>query len=943
MNKALALVCVSSTALLSCLPAAVAQEAPAATQETSGSPQEATPTHSDVVVVTGSRIARTGFATPTPVTATTNEELTLASPTMVADALNELPVFRGSTKPQNPGTSVAGSAGANILNLRNLGGNRLLVLLDGNRVIPSGLNGGVDVSLLPNLLLDRVDVVTGGASAAYGSDAVAGVVNYVLDTNYEGLKGGVQWGQSTYHDSDSAKYELAFGTSFADGRAHIIGSAEYYSIDGLGPYEGQGRDWLRKNPGVIPGPAGGPTRLVIPENVTLSGLHPAGIIPSGPLKGTIFNPDGSPKTFNYGSNASALFMVGGDGVFQSTALTDEVERQAYFLHAGYDVTDNFRVYAEGGYGKTFTQIQSYYWLIHSSSNFTIFSDNAYLDPTVRARMATAGVTSFPLARMLTENPFVTGDNTSTTTRGAVGFEGSLGEIHFEGAYINQRSELEVIARNLPKIRNMYAAADAVIDPATNQIVCRSTLMGYDPGCVPLDLFGVGAPSAAALRYISGDHYRNAQVEEQDINLSASGPLFSLWASQPVAFAVGLEYRDMTGEQTADPLGSEIVSNVGMRGLPASFVDNPGGYVIANFKPLNGSYNVKEAFTEIDAPIVSGVAFADLLTLNAAVRVADYSTSGRVTSWKVGLNYKPIADLRLRATRSRDVRGPNFVEYFSPQQNSGTTDVFDRRLNRFVNSLGLISGNPKLKPEVADTTVVGLVYEPAFASGLSVSVDAWRINLEEAISSLSAQETVDACAAGSAESCSNIIDLGNFYRVLRPSLNLASIKTSGVDIEAAYRFDLLGGHMSLRALATHLDKYAQQAFSTAPVVDRTGEVGGASNPDWTFNFQATYKRGPFTGFIQQRYISSGTYDATFREGVDISNNSVDSVSYTDATIKWMFEREDHKNFELFLSVDNLFDAAPPLAPRPASSLMLTSNYALYDPVGRYYTVGLRFAF
>ena len=252
------------------------------------------------VVVTGTRIVRDGYAAPTPTTVVSAADLLLADPGTLADGLNQLPQFMGSSQPQSGGVSANGAAGSNFLSLRNLGSQRNLVLLDGKRFVAASDSGSTDINLLPQNLIQRVETVTGGASAAYGSDAVAGVVNFIIDRNFTGTKGSAQVGQSQYGDAERVRADIAHGREFADGRGHLLLSVEYYDTEGIGPYNND-RDWNTRGSGRINNPTGqGPGVLLFRDEVLVSAATFGGLITSGPLAGTQFDRNGSPQPFEFG-------------------------------------------------------------------------------------------------------------------------------------------------------------------------------------------------------------------------------------------------------------------------------------------------------------------------------------------------------------------------------------------------------------------------------------------------------------------------------------------------------------------------------------------------------------------------------------------------------------------------------------------------------------------
>ena len=285
------------------------------------------------IEVTGTRlVVPRGFQSPTPMTVVDDSELEARMPTSLSDALNQLPVFRDSFTPASNGISTVGSVGQSFLNLRGLGPARTLVLLDGRRVVPSTSAGTVDVSILPEALVQRVDTVTGGVSAVYGSDAVAGVVNFVLDDRFEGVKATAQMGEASAGDADVRKFELAGGTSLFGGKGHIVASASRFTDSGITSW--RDRDWFNScariaNPALVPA-------SIMACDVHSAAFTPGGIIPSGPLRGTEFGPGGQPRQFNYGSQLTTLTMIGGDGLDHGVNLSavPGVKRQTGFAASG---------------------------------------------------------------------------------------------------------------------------------------------------------------------------------------------------------------------------------------------------------------------------------------------------------------------------------------------------------------------------------------------------------------------------------------------------------------------------------------------------------------------------------------------------------------------------------------------------------------------------------
>lgn len=901
------------------------------------------------IVVTGSRVVLDGSQAPTPVTVVSSEQLQLASPGAIGEALNQLPVFRGSTRPSTGNVSATGPNSGSFLNLRNLGPQRTLVLLDGRRPAPSALSGATDTNLLPQELVSRVDVVTGGASAAYGSDAVSGVVNLVLDTDFEGMKGLAQGGASTHGDDESYKASLTGGTSFAGGKGHIVASASYYDTAGL--QDLNDRAWGAAGWGTLPDPTNPAKLLTLPNlNSSLTsrgGLIVASFDPGNSLRGIQFGPGGAPMPFNPGTLRGLLNQVGGDGARPRTNITAAVTTASAFTHVKYALTPTFEVFAEGAYATAdneYNQVQQFQ--IPGLNGLTIFNGNAYLPAAVQNLMTANNIPAFAMGRIAFDfgGPALA-DATNETVNFVAGFDWDIAgdwtmQAYYEHGENRQRIQT---SRNVIHER-LYAAVDAVRDPVSGSIVCRVTLThpGLYPGCSPINLFGEGSPSREALDYVLGTARYQTKVKQDVASASVRGEPFSTWAG-PVAIGAGLEYRKEQADQESDALSQQFNVATGIRGFPPVLRSSPGGYSLTNAQPVGGEYDIKEGFFEFLAPLAHDLPGAQSLDLNAAVRYTDYSTSGAVTTWKVGTSYQPVNDLRLRATRSRDIRAPNVAELFSGSVQSQGSVIDPQRGNASTPVIAASVGNPLLDPEEADTFTAGIVYQPSWLTGLSISIDYYDIDLQGVIGSLGAQQTVNECFAGSSIACTNVIrdpTTGVITRIVTPQLNLSSLKTNGVDVEVGMPLQFAGGRLGLRALVSYLDKFETQVPG-APPIDRADEVGLSPNPRWSGSVSANYENDRWLAFLQERFVGSGKYDVTRIDGVTIDDNDVGAVFYTDITLGYSLGAD--RATQLYLTVNNALDKDPPIVPIGTLGTFYPTNPTLYDVVGRYFTAGFKFNF
>jgi len=912
------------------------------------------------VRVTGTRlVVPAGFRSPAPMTVVDEAELDARAPTSLSESLNQLPIFRDSHTPASNGISTVGSVGQSFLNLRGLGPARTLVLLDGRRIVPSTSAGMVDISILPEPPTKRVDIVTGGVSAVYGSDAVAGVVNFVLDDRFEGVKLTAQAGEAAAGDAQVRKFELGGGLPVFHGRGHFVGSIGDFRDSGIATW--RDRDWYNScariaNPALVPS-------SIIACDVHSAAFTSGGIIPSGPLGGTEFGPGGVPRQFNYGAQATTLTMIGGDGQDHGENLSavPEVRRHTAFAHLTYDLADNLSFFLEGLYGEAKVHFVPLSPWEGQSTGFTIFDDNAFLPPEIRRRMAEERITSFPLWRFSYDFGPVISESRNRTTSSTLGLKAALGGWSLDAYYQHGENDYLQTTQNNPKINLLYNAADAIVGP-DGQIICRSTLVNPDNGCVPLNLFGPGAPSPAARAWILGTTTGDQAVTQDVFNFSVSGKPWTLQAGE-ISVAFGGGYRRESSNMVVDPISTSTRRSTGdYQGFPAAIEGLIGGWERTNLQPLRGEYDLNELFAETFIPLLKDASGARSLDLSLAARLTDYSTSGDVTTWKVGLTYEPASYVRLRGTASRDIRAANIAELFSgPSLGQGNLNDPFQPVDS-PNRLPLVytrpQGNPDLTPEKADTRTIGVVVQPTFLAGLSASLDFYDIEIKDAIGTLSGQVIVDECFRGAVSLCPLLTrdsGTGVLTAVDAPYLNLSLRKTRGYDFEMSYQRLLSSGLLTLRGLASYVDSLTTLNRG-APEIEtaaQTGRPGTGGIPDLVANASAQYRgNGGYGAYLQLRYIDEGINDATLSPDIlDPASNRVGSVTYTDVTLTRQLGNSGTNpgarwGAELFITVNNLFDREPPSAPSPwlvFGAANGGTNGAVFDLVGRRYNAGIRMQF
>jgi outer membrane receptor protein involved in Fe transport len=923
-----------AAALAACGGAALAADAPAgAALATAASDDTVTE-----VLVTGSRVVRDGYDSPTPVNVLSSDEIKAAAPANIADFVNTLPSVAGSqTAANSSGALSNGAAGISALNLRALGAGRTLVLFDGQRSVVSASTGLVDINTFPQALISRVEVVTGGASSAYGSDAIGGVVNFILDTEYTGLKASLEYGETTYGDNPGWKFNATGGAAFADKRGHLLLSAERVRQDGI---HDKSRDWNQSGYFAVRNTdtsAGAPFYLVS-KNVGISAYTPGGLITAGPLRGTYFGVNGAVSQLAYGA-VTGQWMVGGDWRYSSSgmngtnSLAPDEDRDSIFGRVSYQVTDNIEVFGQASYARY--EGLSYY-ISPTQTGLVIQADNAYLPASVKAQMTALGLRSFTMGTSNIDMPASGSQNVRETERYVVGAKGEFAaaglDVNWDGYFQHGVTDTKEKLTATWNNARLALATDAVVNPANGQIVCRSTLTSPSNGCVPLNRFGVGVASQAALDYVLGEPLRTQRFKQDVVAVNFRSNSLQGWAG-PISIAVGAEHRKESLDGAVDP---QFTS----------------GWKYGNYRVTRGSYKVTEGYAEILLPLLAGLDF------NGAARYTDYSTSGGVTTWKAGLTYTPIEDVTFRASRSRDIRAANLSELYDAGTARSNAVSINGVSTPFVQNL---QGNPNADPEVADGYGIGMVLKPRFLPGFGASIDYYDIKVDGVISFVNAQNVADYCYIQKVQSyCSQLVFTGGVLNTINLYYaNLNSMKARGLDLEASYRVNLedlyapLRGDLSLRAQATHYIKNVTDDGVTA--INAAGSNAG-STPDWIYRLSAIYKIQDWTFNLTGRGVSSGVISNAYTECKSscptlappyytINDNHVDGALVWDLSAAWKFE-VPHARGEAYVSIKNLFNNDPPLVANPAllgaenTVGYVQTNRTLYDVLGRVFRVGIR---
>jgi outer membrane receptor protein involved in Fe transport len=913
------------------------------------------------IVVTGSRLARSGFTAPTPVTSLSGAELQRNGDTNVATALNRLPAFRPQNTPLTQGFTQTGGMAVQLLDLRGLGAVRTLVLIDGRRSSPTTTQGTFDLSFVPSNMVSRAEVVTGGASAAYGSDAVAGVVNLILDNKFSGAKAQAQYGLSRMGENKEIQASAAIGSDIFDGKGHVVVAGEFVRNRGMGDCfqrkwcSPDGVSFIYSIQNTTPGLNGVPANVIAPlknANMNLTGL-----ISNTALRGTTFNADGSvratPWTYGQLATPTAISAIGGEGEYyftQGLLMAPPVQRFTLYENLNYDFSPSLSGYVNASYGQVNASGNTAPGL--DSGSLVIRRDNAFLPAAIATRMDQLGLTSFNMGRVTREAGVAKTRAKRSNMRLATGLEGKIGGSWAWDAYYQYgRTDSDQNTVNNRITANFTRAIDSVRN-AAGQAVCRSTLTDPTNGCAPLNPFGSNNISAAALAYTFGTAVQSYKFIQHVGAANIHGDLFEL-PGGPVSIASGVEWRRDTALGVGDPISSA------------------SGFFTNNTATINGHIETLEGYGEAVAPVLKDVAFFNLLELNGAVRRTHYTRGNIInanstvnaTTWKLGAVWEPVDFLRFRATRSRDIRAPNQVELFGGLAASGILTV-DTKAPGGTNSAvtpTFTGGSPSLAPEKANTTTFGAVLKPRaglFGGTLRLSGDYYKIDLKGAIAQLGGQLIVNRCNAGDASFCALVTrdpTTGFITRILNQNLNLNSLKTRGIDIELNYRMPLsnlsasVPGAIDLRVLANHALELSTTDLSGFKV-DRAGQNGWPPGqlsgvPDWTVDADLTYSVGSFSITGQMHFLTGGKYDVTLigPEDSGYSPSLPNSISLNRMASRTYFNLAGSyditKNVEIFGSVRNVFNVKPPIGPSSVND----TNPVLYDIVGQDFRFGARVKF
>jgi outer membrane receptor protein involved in Fe transport len=932
----------------------------------------------EAIVVTGSRIARPEVDSIVPVAVVGVEEIQQDAVLNVQDLLQELPQFGVGTSRTNSNFSTSGN-GAATLNLRSLGSNRTLVLVNGRRHI-AGFAGSssVDVNNIPTEFVQRIEVVTGGASSVYGSEAIAGVVNFILKDRFDGIEFRAQ--SNITDEGDNPRYlaSMTAGGTLLDDRLSVIANLTYDRDDGL-----------RSN-----------KRFRSSQDCGTPLGNAAGII-CGPQSYSIFSAQGqfyynqrgtgaTPVLANGGNTASFSFnpdnsVLFGQGTgFNRNAerfIATPVERYLGSFLTKFDVNDNLELFIEGTYSKVKSRSSlepsaiSIGLVPAADVTSSIQLDNPFIPAAVRAQItslnsdasAANDVLGISTRRRFNEVFDRSNKNDRDTVRLVGGLRGNFANNwNYDLSYVYGRFEDNTASETAVKSR-IGNAIDAV--EIGGQIVCRSAAARAE-GCAPLNLFGFGTASAAASAYVQSSVPRSLLIvnEQNVVSANISGSPFSLWAGD-IGIAVGAEYRSEKALSDNDPL------------------TNAGTNIGNLTQDLTGKFNVKEVYGELNVPLIRD-SFVNYLGLTGAVRYSDYSTVGSVVSWNAGAEFEPFDGLRFRGVYARANRAPNISELFSAANetfasitdpcngltatnNPGVNATFPNGFGSVCRAIpaiasavagggtfsytlaqqqvinGFVGGNQNLEEEKANTITLGAVIQPSFVPGLSLSADYYDIRLTGAIATLGRQFSVQQCLqSGDPVFCSNVTRNpdGRIARVDGQLINVAKTDTRGVDLGLRYTGEVglvAGDNFNWSLNYTRLIDYETQSSPVAPIVENLTSTALSKHRGTA---RAAYSANGFGLSWQMTYMSKAVSSVTFTNSNPAINSLNNIRAYVYHDVQARMDLGEEKKFSLYFGIDNLFDEQPPYLPNPPFSASITGTETqadVYDPFGRRFYAGIRF--
>ncbi|ATD07205.1 TonB-dependent receptor [Pseudoalteromonas piscicida] len=909
------------------------------------------------IQVTGSKIKRQGLTSPTPVTVITGEQLVAQGITNVNDLLRDLPAGEVGNSPETT-TNTIYASGLNTYNLRNLGSSRTLVLVDGRRFVGSGpTNNAVDLNNIPASMIDRIEVTTGGASAVYGADAVAGVVNIVTKNSFDGVK--VQLDTRRPQQSGGERDSISITGGYEGSDFSFISTLEYNDAKSLAKMD---RDFFRTPVETFRNPANKTDTDFIPRMLSHERREGYALYASqgnfllGPFnadtidnRNYTFDSNGNIRSFDYGEGRLPDFDPAnpvlnyvetdenpGDGIrhgyreFFNTPL----ERITFGTNFEYRFADEHRLTAGVFYGKSESATES----SPSFHRHTIRRDNAYMKQDMKDLLdnyenadgevsPVSSVTLYQMSDKLGNREF-TQDRESLNF--SIGVDGLITDDWAYNAYVQYgKNENESVWKGEVYTQNLANAVDAVL--LDGNVVCADrdadgNVVGALAGCTPLNVMNIQDLTAEQASYILTEASNVRSAEMYSAGVTVDGVVYELPAG-PLSTAISLERRKNESEATPS------------ENMQAGTIFNNSS------QPFKADISVTEASVEFSIPLITDMEYIQDLTLETAYRYMDYSVTGSDNAWKLGVNYTVNDELSFRATRSKSVRAPDLGQLFTNKSTTYgtrsdvcTAESISSSTSRYIDNIkkncaadgvpvdfqpsqewrtggslkGYIDGNPDLENEVSQDLTVGFAYSPSQIEGFDITLDYWEFEISGALATFD-EEVIELCYESESLDnpfCPNVIrdpntrEITEFYQ---RALNAAVINRKGVDFESQYRFDALGGEIVTGLTATY--NILSDENTTGRLEDYriyTGEVG---TPRVKGRLNIKYQADTYFVGATVNYRSATVNDRN--DWTPETNNYNDVSSYTRVEVRAGVDITE--DFTVTARVKNLFDVKPPRTP------------------------------
>lgn len=910
------------------------------------------------IVVTGSRIARPELESSMPVSVVKMAEAESLGRLTIYDALQRSPAISRAASVGDAQWE-SWDAGLAAVDLRGMGTNRTLTLVDGRRrVSGSARSSAVDLNMIPAAMIEQVEIITGGAAAIYGADAVTGAVNIITRKDYEGLEVSATQGISQRGDAQKRQMSLVAGGQFADNRGSVSIGGTYTKND---PLYTQDREHTRTRLLFHPNPKNTGPHDGIADNQLYYDFKAMFImpVPTYYLNGTTYIlENGIPRAGSYNTRFYSDMYSNGDGgdgrnLIDNDLMLSPMESMSFISQLNYDLTDSISYRAQIDFGRTkYRGTKSYYredarptWLNGAGGAYA-YLDNPYLPDAVRQVMLGNKLNRLSINRGYPEFGMIEDrhDRESYTL-----FNSLSGNVfdRFDWELFAQygRTQDDVAGTNNVIASKWVAARDVIADPMSGEPVCRDPV-ARAAGCVPFNIFGTGVLTDEQRAYFLHTRREQRTNTQTVMGGTLSGTPFSLPYGE-VSLVLGAEYRKETLKTIDDVLGlNGEVSHTG---------NNAGKH-----PEIESSFDVSEFFGELVIPLLRNMPFVEKLQVEGAYRYSDYSTVGTTHAWKAGLTWSPFQGLTLRGVRSRSVRTPNFGELYQSQTITAT-DIYDpcednkyfQNPTRTANcqALGIdkpivgtlypgwvtSGGNPDLQPEISNSFTVGLVAQPDFLPGFSFTADYWDIKIDDVITSFTPHKIAELCV--DLESLDNkfcdLVTRGADHAITAVNttqINAAKMVARGIDAGIQYRTDLGAGQLHLGFSGTYL-----LAKETLSVADQSNSVvksaGGWTSPRFRGTLFANYDLGRVSVGLDTRFTGAAKFDVNATSDEQYSDNSVPGRLYNDLSVQYRISDE----FSVSLIMNNLFDTKPPYMP----TMFLGLGY--YDIVGRSFAVSAKAKF